>query len=88
MYTIKSKIFIGDILYNQMLITANNVYVADFETTSLENLKVDGYVRVWLWSLVNCDNYVSYYGYTIKSFLLKLIELHPKIVYFHNLKSF
>lgn len=86
MCTIKLKIFIGDRLYNQMLISVNNVYVADFETTSLENLKIDGCVRVWLWSLVNCDNYTSYYGYTIKSFLIKLIELHPKIVYFHNLK--
>ena len=77
---------LGDRLYNQMLVRAANVYTADFETTSYPNLIKDGCVRVWLWSLVNIETYQSYYGYDIKSFLIKLIELHPKIVYFHNLK--
>ncbi len=69
-----------------MLVLKSNVYVADFETTSYENLQKDGYVRVWLWSLINCETYQSWYGYDIKTFLLKLIELQPKICYFHNLK--
>lgn len=69
-----------------MKVLKKNVYVADFETTSYENLKIDGEVRVWLWSLVNAESKVKYWGRTIKEFLVKLIQLQPKIVYFHNLK--
>ena len=69
-----------------MLVAKHNVYVADFETTSYPNYEKDGYVRVWLWSIVNCETFQSFYGCDIKTFLVRLIQLNPKIVYFHNLK--
>lgn len=65
------------------------IYCADFETTSVTNYNKDGYVRVWLWSLVSA-NYIGkqeeYYGFTLQSFLEKLAELTPDVVYFHNLR--
>ena len=71
---------------NAMQLTKANVYVADFETTSLPNLNVDHYVRVWLWSLVEVETKVAYYGFDILSFLKKIDELDVRICYFHNLK--
>ena len=73
-------------MYNSALVLKKNVYTADFETTALPNLQVDGYVRVVLWSLVNVESKQSYYGFDIASFLTKLIQVKAKIVYFHNLK--
>lgn len=64
----------------------SETYCADFETTSLANLNVDGYVRVYLWSLVNLERTEEYYGFTIESFFAKLIELQAKKVWFHNLR--
>lgn len=61
-------------------------YCADFETTGKLNLEKDGRVRVWLWSLVDCDTFNEYYGTDIESFLDKLMELQPDKVYFHNLR--
>ena len=65
------------------------IYCADFETTSLTNYERDGYVRVWLWSLVSA-NYIGeqteYYGFTLESFLDKIVEINPDVVYFHNLR--
>ena len=65
------------------------IYCADFETTSVTNYEIDGYVRVWLWSLVSA-NYIGeqteYYGFTLESFLDKIVEIDPDVVYFHNLR--
>lgn len=61
-------------------------YCADFETTGQTNYLKDGYVRVWLWSLVDCETKEEWYGFDIQSFFDKLEELKPKHVFFHNLK--
>ena len=49
-----------------MQIAKSNVYTADFETTGKPNLDKDGEVRVFLWSLVECETLKSWYGYTIE----------------------
>lgn len=61
-------------------------WCADFETTSVKNLEQDGYVRVWLWSLVGVECDEHYYGTTIEDFLKQIKKLHCKTVFFHNLK--
>ena len=59
---------------------------ADFETTSQKNLTEDGYVRVWLWSLVGVECGEEYWGTDIKSFMKTLKQLKTRVVHFHNLK--
>ena len=52
------------------------IYCADFETTSKTNYEKDGCVRVWLWSLVSANpigQQEEYYGYTIESFISKIL---------------
>lgn len=61
-------------------------WCADFETTSLKNLEEDGYVRVWLWSLVGVDENEKLHGFTMETFLQTVKKLKPKVVFFHNLK--
>lgn len=61
-------------------------YCADFETTSKQNLDIDGYVRVWLWSLVDCTTMEEWYGTTIEQFLEKIISLKCDVIFFHNLR--
>lgn len=68
------------------LIVKKHVFCADFETTSYKNYQIDGKVRVFLWSLVNCEDLKSYTGNDIPSFLVTLIKCKARIVYFHNLK--
>ena len=60
-------------------------WCADFETTSNTNLQRDGYVRVWLWSLVSTDGQ-EYWGTTLEEFLDKAFELKVKKCFFHNLR--
>ena len=61
-------------------------YCADFETTGKLNLEKDGRVRVWLWSLVNCDTKEEWYGYDIQTFLDRIKELRCDKIFFHNLR--
>lgn len=61
-------------------------YCADFETTSETNLETDGYVRVWLWSLVDCDTMEEYWGTTLDDFIKKIKSLKCDIIFFHNLR--
>lgn len=63
-----------------------NIYSSDFETTSLKNLERDGYVRVYLWSLVSIDGSEKYYGFDIVSWLKKCIEIKADLIFFHNLR--
>lgn len=63
-----------------------STYSADFETTGLTNYERDGYVHVYLWSLVSLDGERTYYGNNVTSFINKLIELNVKKVWFHNLR--
>lgn len=60
------------------------VWCADFETTSVSNLEIDGRVRVWLWSAVRVRDGLTMWGKTIEEFF----DILPTIekVYFHNLK--
>ena len=62
------------------------VYASDFETTGIKNLETDGYVRVYLWSLVSTDLKEEYHGTTIMSWLQKVVELKPQLIFFHNLR--
>lgn len=65
----------------------STVYAADFETTGENNLRIDGRVRVWLWSLVNVPNPDEYYtGTTIESFLEQIQKLRITKIFFHNLR--
>lgn len=60
------------------------VWTADFETTSQENLIRDGRVRVWLWSFVRISDGLALWGKTLDDFM-EYISSADKI-YFHNLK--
>ena len=62
------------------------IYASDFETTSLANLERDGYVRVYLWSIVSLDGKYKYHGYNIKTWLDKVNELRCDLIFFHNLR--
>ncbi len=64
----------------------SNWWCADFETTSLKNLEIDGCVRVWLWSLVGVEDNEHFYGTDIQSFFKTIKKNHCRRVFFHNLK--
>lgn len=64
----------------------NTTYTADFETTGMTNYERDGYVRVYLWSLVSLDGERVYHGFNISSFIQTLIDLKARKVWFHNLR--
>ena len=66
-------------------IATKTIWAADFETTTKANLEKDGYVRVYLWSLVSSDLTQEYWGTDIRSFLAKIVELECGIIFFHNL---
>lgn len=60
----------------------NNIYVADFETTTDPND-----TRVWLWGLYNINNDKFDYGKDLDSFFKRIMKLpNSTKVYFHNLK--
>src|SRR5665647_2385095 len=60
---------------------SNNIYVADFETTT----KIDD-CRVWLWVLYNLNTDKFYHGTDINNFFSNLVKLPTKSkIYFHNL---
>ena len=63
-----------------------DVWSADFETTTEANLKKDGYVRVWLWSLVRCDLKMKLHGKDMFSFLEQVKLWQCKRVLFFNLR--
>lgn len=63
-------------------IALKNVYVADFETSSLANYDKTGRVHVFLWSLINCESREVWIGKGVKDFLRTVKERNAKIVYF------
>lgn len=69
-----------------MKLSRQDVWSADFETTTEENLKRDGCVRVWLWSLVRCDLRMKLHGNDIESFLFEVKQWQCKRVFFYNLR--
>ena len=63
-----------------------NWYVADFETTGKKFYKINGYTKVWLWSISDSNANIVEWGETIESFMEALEKLGRADVYFHNLK--
>lgn len=61
-------------------------YVADFETTGLNEYEETGRTRIWLYSICNSNSVIVEDGNNIDDFM-KWCEKHPQsVVYFHNLK--
>ena len=69
-----------------MRLKEQDVWSADFETTTEANLKKDGYVRVWLWSLVRCDLKMKLHGTDMFGFLEQVKIWKCKRVFFYNLR--
>ena len=69
-----------------MRLAVTDVWSADFETTTEANYKEDGYVRVWLWSLVRCDLAIKMHGNDIFSFLENVKLAECKRVFFFNIR--
>lgn len=67
----------------------NKIYVADFETTVI-NEKGIKRARVWLWVLKEINNNIIYRGYDIETFFNKIFEISTELyinsIYFHNIK--
>ena len=61
-------------------------FAADFETTGKLNLEKDGRVRVWLWSLVDCDTNQEWYGTELSDFVELIKQIDCDKIYFHNLR--
>lgn len=71
-----------------MKIAAKDIpwYVADFETTGINEYERTGATRVWLWSVADANGNISADGSSIDSFMEWLTEHPSSLVYFHNLK--
>ena len=71
-----------------MKIAAKDIpwYVADFETTGINEYERTGATRVWLWSIADANGNISADGSSIDSFMEWLMEHPSSLVYFHNLK--
>ena len=62
-----------------------HIYCADFETTSLEQYKVEGQTRVYLWKMMGVDTSHDVIGISIDTFMDNLDCLKGGVCYFHNL---
>ena len=62
-----------------------HIYCADFETTSMEQYKVEGQTRVYLWKMMGVDVPHDRIGLTMDEFIYDLELLEGGIIYFHNL---
>lgn len=61
-------------------------YCADFETTSVEQYKLEGRTRVYLWKMLSLDYKEDYIGISMDSFFERLYSFNENsIIYFHNL---
>ena len=69
-----------------MRLGLTDIWSADFETTTETNYKRDGYVRVWLWSLVRCDLKIKMHGNDMFSFLENVKNAEVKRCFFYNLR--
>ena len=63
----------------------NNLYCADFETTSYQQYEVEGCTKVYLWKLMGVDNDIDKIGIDMNSFIQTITELGCSTIYFHNL---
>lgn len=71
-----------------MRIKRENVkwYVADFETTSLNEYEKTNSTRVWLYSICDSDSNIVEDGDSIDKFMEFCKAHHGALIYFHNLK--
>lgn len=62
------------------------IYCADFETTSSKQYELEGSTRVYLWKLMGVYDNVDEMGVDIDSFIKYCLSLkNNSIIYFHNL---
>lgn len=61
-------------------------YVADFETTGLNEYERTGRTRVWLYAVCDGNGNIVNYGATIEEFLEWCSNNSGALIYFHNLK--
>lgn len=61
-------------------------YVADFETTGINEYNATGRTRVWLYAVSDSNGNIVSYGDTIDKFMDWCSTKHGSLVYFHNLK--
>lgn len=64
----------------------NKRYVADFETTSANFYKENGYAKVWLYAICNENGEIVCHGDSIEKFFENIKDLGSSTIYFHNLK--
>lgn len=64
-----------------------NTYCADFETTSEQQYKRDGFTKVYLWKIMGVDTPLDEIGLNLDNFFKLLGEQlkNGDVVYFHNL---
>ena len=62
-----------------------HIYCADFETTSMEQYKVEGQTRVYLWKMMGVDTSHDSIGLSMEEFIYNLEVLDGGVIYFHNL---
>lgn len=66
----------------------NNIWCADFETTSFKQYELEGETRVYLWYIHNVGCNISQYGCDMSSFFNYLetnLTSKKSTIYFHNL---
>ena len=61
-------------------------YVADFETTGLNEYERTGRTRVWLYSIADKEGNISEDGDCIDKFMEWCSNHHGALIYFHNLR--
>lgn len=65
---------------------SRNIFVADFETTSVAQYEIEKETRVYLWRYVDINNDNVNMGVNIETFFKSLLELNDNVImYFHNL---
>lgn len=66
--------------------TDQSWFVADFETTGLNEYERTGRTRVWLYAVCDCHGDIVNYGATMEEFMDWCSKNHGSLIYFHNLK--
>lgn len=61
-------------------------YVADFETTGLNEYAITGRTRVWLYSVTDQNGVIQEDGDSIDKFMEWCSRKHGSLIYFHNLR--
>lgn len=68
------------------MIDTEGIWVADFETTTEQDYREDGYVRVYLWHARHLPDDRTASGTDIASFIDFASKRNVRMVWFHNLK--